>query len=644
MSISRREAVAGLGLLALEAGVGASAAAQSGADVVRLKLRLLETSDLHMFALDWDYYRGKPDPTVGFAKVATLIANARSEATNSMLFDNGDIIQGNPLGDFLTKPDGASFAEHPMLTTMATAGYDAATLGNHEFNYGLPFLDKALASARFPFTCANLERLDGGPELPKHLILERTFTDESGAAYQLRIGVVGFLPPQILVWDKARLDGKVRVHDILAMAREVVPKLRERCDLIVALSHSGIASDPPVEGGENMSLHLATVPEIDVIMTGHSHRVFPGPDYVDGRGIDARRGTLHGIPAVMPGFWGSHLGVVDLKLVKHGQAWSVESFAVEARPIYRREKDRVLELASDDTSVVASIAPAHEATIRWVNQPVGSLVKPVHTYFVWLGHDPASQIVNDAQIFYAYQLLKELGLADLPVLSAAAPFKAGYKADWYVDLSAGQIAIRDVAELYIYPNTVTAVKINGAQVKDWLEFAARIFHQIDLNGQGAQPLVNTQLPSYNFDQISGVTYEIDVSQPPRFDRDARLINPSAHRIRRLSFEGKPIDPDRQFIVVTNNYRADGGGRFPGLGGAAVVLRAPDTNLDALQGYMAGRKNVSFNAGPWRFAPLERKVRVWIESSPKAQAHLSDVPGLAKTGPGRNGFYQFEIDL
>jgi len=644
MQSNRREVLTQAGSFLVASTVTGSALA--GTNFAPLKLRLLETSDLHMFAMDWDYYHAMPDATVGLNKIASLIATARAEAKNSLLFDNGDIIQGSPLGDYVAQKLALKRGDvHPMFMAMNRLGYDAATVGNHEFNFGLDFMDVALGGANFPFVCANLFKADGSSYFPLYKVLERNFTDEAGAPQKLRIGVIGFVPPQILIWDKARLEGKVQTLDIIASAQKYVPELRGQCDLLLALCHSGISTMEPVEGGENMSFHLSKVAGIDVIFTGHSHRVFPGPDYSAREGIDAVRGTLNGVPAVMPGFWGSHLGQIDLTLTRQSDKWTVADFSVQAKPIYRRDKDGVTPLVRADAALSASVAEAHQAALAWVEEPVGTLAKRAHSYFVWVGHDPASNIVNAAQIWYAAQYFKNTPFAVLPILSAAAPFRAGYKPDYYIDIAAGEIPLRAVADLYIYPNGLTAVKITGADVREWLEHACRTFNTIDPKNTNLQPLIEPRVPSYNFDQIAGVAYQIDLSQPARYDSEGKVINPQAHRIVNLIYQGKPIDLAQDFIVITNNYRADGGGKFPGLGSAKVIWRAPDTNRDAVQHYIHAQKSVDFALqAPWTFAPIGTKVSLSFDSAVAASALVGEVPGLRLIGNGQPGYNSYAIEL
>ncbi len=636
---------------------GALAAAAQAAPPPMVKLRLLETSDLHMFVYDYDYYAARQDNTVGLAKVATLLKAARSEARNSLLFDNGDIIQGNPLGDYMALPGHLGPEQvHPMFRAMNLLGYDAATFGNHEFNYGLEFLDAARRGANFPFVCANIETVDGRPFAPPTIVLRRQVTDEAGQPHILRIGVIGLVTPQIMVWDHARLEGRIRTSDIVAAARRHVPELRRRCDLVIALSHSGISAAPRQEGEENASLHLAAVPGIDVVFTGHAHRVFPGQDYAsppghDVAGLDAVRGTLAGKPAVMPGFWGSHLGVIDLTLERDqaGDAagsWRIAGFEVEARPIYRRDGRTPVSLAPDDARVLAAAAPEHAATLRWMEQPVGSTTRPINSFFSLVGADPSVSLVNAAQLWYARPLLAATPYARLPVLSAASPFKAGGAGpESFVDIAAGPLDMKDIAGLYMFANTVCAVRVRGAELREWLERACSVFNRIDLQASGPQPLIDAHVPSYMFDVISGLSYGIDLSRPRRYGPDGRLADPAAHRIVELRHQGEPIDPAGEFVVVTNNYRADGGGSFPGTGADRIVLAAPDLTRDVLVRYVMQHRPITPAAEPvWHFVRPPKPVLLVFDGSPAMAKHLDAHPGISRIGDAADGFVRYGLVL
>ena len=627
----------GASVAALAAGPAAAAAATT------IKLRLLETSDLHTFDEDYDYFRDKPDETVGLTKVATLIHAARAEVRNSLLFDNGDTIQGNPLADYVALPGNfPADGIHPTIRAMNTLGYDAATVGNHEFNYGLPLFDAALKGANFPFCSANLLHLDGMPYLPPTLILERTFTAEDGTPQKLKIGVIGFVPPQILEWDEAHLVGRVTTMDIVDAARLHVPALRAQVDLLIALSHSGISTAPRQGGEENASYYLASVPGIDVIFTGHSHRVFPGPDYAGIDGIDAMRGTLGNIPAVMPGFWGSELGVIDLTLTQNNGQWRVADFSVTTRPIAVRDDKVVTSLAANDPAVDAAVAPEHRKTLDWIRTPIGHLACPVNSYFAMIGTDSSLALVNAAQIWYAQPLLSAAN-AGLPVLSATAPFKEGNKSpDNYVDLAAGTIAIKDVSDLYMYANTVAAVRVNGAELQDWLEHSAVVFNTIDRDNPAPQPLLNPHVPSYFFDVISGITYDIDITQPARFGAHGKKRE-DAHRIVNLRHNGVPVAADQQFVVITNNFRADSSGivKDP----SAVILRAPDQTRDVIVRYILAKRHIDVETQAiWSFAPIGAPITVTFESSPAASRYLLRQKNITSMGDAGDGYTRFALML
>lgn len=623
----------------LQAAAALAATPAFGAAPVTLKLRLLETSDLHSFVENYDYYRDTEDDTVGLTKIASLVQTARAGAPNTMLFDNGDTIQGNPLSDFVAQPgkfpaDGI----HPTIRAMNSMGYDAATLGNHEFNYGLPLLQKALHGANFPYCSANFLDETGQPHLPPTLILERDFTAEDGSKHRLKIGIIGFLPPQIITWDRTHLQGQAKSADIVDTAQQYIPALRQQVDLLFALSHSGISAAPRLGHDENASLHLATVPGIDVIFTGHSHKVFPGPDYATGNGIDSERGTLHGVPAVMPGFWGSELGIVDLTLTQSNGKWAVTDFAISTQPIAQREGADVNSLAANNAKVDAAVAPEHQQTLAWIRKPIGRLSAPVNSYAALVnGADSSLALVNAAQIWYATPLLPA-ELRGLPVLSAAAPFKEGYQSpNNYVDLAAGTIAIKDVASLYMYPNTIAAICITGDDLTEWLERAACIFNRIDPGDPTPQPLLNPHVPSYSFDVIAGITYQIDITQPAR-----RGKHKNARRITNLAYQGTPVTPDQQFIIVSNNYRADSAfANRPD----AVVLRAPDQVRDILTRYILGQSEITV-ATPtiWSFAPIGQPVTVSFDSAPAAAATLLHIPGITLLGDAGTGYNTYTLQL
>ena len=619
-------------------------------------LRIMETTDLHVHVFPYDYYADKPRDTVGLARTASLIKEIRDEATNSMLIDNGDFLQGNPMGDYIAYERGMKEGDmHPVIAAMNAVGFDASTLGNHEFNYGLDFLMKSLAGADFPVISANIAtEMGAAPRndktlLKPYVILEKTVKDGDGTDHAIKIGLIGFVPPQIMNWDRRHLEGNVMTRDIVATARAYVPEMKEAgADIIIALSHSGIAASQTDEGLENASLQLAMVDGIDAILSGHHHLVFPGPKYEGIDGVDTVKGTLHGKPAAMGGFWGSHLGVIDLMLERSGNDWKIMSFATEARPISKRNEDRsTTALVESQQYVLDSVQQQHDETLEYIRRAVGKTAAPLHSYFALVADDPSVQIVSIAQKWYIAEMMKGTEYEGLPILSAAAPFKAGGRGgpEYYTDVAVGDVAIKNVSDLYLYPNTARAVKVTGAQVKGWLERSAGMFNQVEA-GKTDQVLLNPDFPSYNFDVIDGVTYEIDLSQPSRFGPKGEELNPEASRIVNLMYDGQPVTDDMEFIIATNNYRASGGGDFPGAKGDTIVFEAPDTNRDVIVRYIVEQGTINPKADAnWRFKSLPGTT-VLFDTGPKAQDYIDDVKGVTiePAGDGPEGFARFRIKL
>lgn len=389
-------------------------------------LRIMETTDLHSNMMDFDYYKDTATEKFGLVRTASLINAARNEVKNSVLVDNGDLIQGSPLGDYMAAKGLKEGDIHPVYKALNTLDYAVGNLGNHEFNYGLDYLHNALAGAKFPYVNANIiDVKTQKPLFTPYLIKETNVIDKDGNPQTVKIGYIGFVPPQIMIWDKANLSGKVTVNDITETARKYVPEMREKgADIVVVIAHSGLSADPYHSMAENSVYYLSEVPGVDAIMFGHAHAVFPGKDFADIKGADIAKGTLNGIPAVMPGMWGDHLGVVDLVLNNDSGKWQVTQAKAEARPIYDAAAKK--SLAAEDSKLVGILKADHDATREFVSKPIGKSADNMYSYLALVQDDPTVQVVNNAQKAYVEHFIQgDPDLAKLPVLSAAAPFKVG---------------------------------------------------------------------------------------------------------------------------------------------------------------------------------------------------------------------------
>ena len=622
-------------------------------------LRIMETTDLHSNMMDFDYYKDSATEKFGLVRTASLINAARAEAANSVLVDNGDVIQGSPMGDYAAAKGLKAGDTHPVYKAMNTLDYVVGNLGNHEFNYGLDFLHKAIAGAKFPYINANIIDVKSKkPLFTPYLIKETTVKDKDGATHTLRIGYIGFVPPQIMTWDKANLDGKVTVNDITETARRYVPEMRKNgADVVVVIAHSGLSADPYQAMAENSVYYLSEVPGVDAIMFGHAHAVFPGKDFADIKGVDLDKGTLNGVPAVMPGMWGDHLGVVDLVLNNDSGKWQVTSSKAEARPIYDTAAKK--SLAAEDNKLVDILKADHDATREFVSKPIGKSSDNMYSFLSLVQDDPTVQVVNMAQKAYVEHYIQgDPDLAKLPVLSAAAPFKAGGRKNdpaSYVEVEKGQLTFRNAADLYLYPNTLVVVKASGKEVKEWLECSAGQFNQIDPTSTKPQSLINWDgFRTYNFDVIDGVTYQIDVSQPARYDGECQTVNPKAERVKDLKFNGKPIDPNATFLVATNNYRAYGG-KFAGTGDGHIAFASPDENRSVLASWISAESKRAGAIHPaadnnWRLAPIASNAALDIrfETSPSEKAatfikQKAQYP-MKQVATDDIGFAVYQVDL
>ncbi|WP_064601723.1 bifunctional 2',3'-cyclic-nucleotide 2'-phosphodiesterase/3'-nucleotidase [Photobacterium sp. J15] len=624
-----------------------------------IKLRILETTDIHTNVMDYDYYKDKPTLKTGLVRTATLVKKAQAEVINSILVDNGDLLQGSPMGDYMAAKGIKKGEVHPVYKAMNQLDYEVGNIGNHEFNYGLEFLHNSLAGAKFPYVNANVYDLKTGKNLfTPYIIKTHKFKDTDGVEHDVKVGYIGFVPPQIMIWDKKNLEGKVEAKDIKQTAEKFVPQMKaEGADIIIAIPHSGVTADPYKVLAENSVFYLTEVEGIDAITFGHSHAVFPSKTFANLPKTDIEKGTINGVPAVMPGRWGDHVGVIDLVLEKAGDDWTVADAQTEARPIYDKFKKEALVEA--DTKMVAALKTDHEATRDFVNQPIGKASDVMYSYLALVQDDPTVQIVSLAQKDYVERFIQgDPDLDGTPVLSAAAPFKAGGRGNDpanFTEVESGQLTFRNAADLYLYPNTLVALKVTGKEVKEWLECSAGQFNQIDLNSTAQQGLINWEgFRTYNFDVIDGVHYTIDVSQPARYDGDCKLINDKAERVKELTFNGKPVDPAQPFIIATNNYRAYSG-KFAGTGEAFVAFSSPDENRTVVADYISRISKEKGQVVPsadnnWRFAPLksDKKLNVTFETSPgnKAAKFIKDKGQypMEQVATDKVGFAVYRIDL
>jgi 2',3'-cyclic-nucleotide 2'-phosphodiesterase/3'-nucleotidase len=639
---------------------------QAGASA---ELAILETTDLHSAVVGYDYFKLAADPSLGLDRTASLIAQARRDFPNTLLFDNGDTIQGNALGDYQATVNPLKCGQLlGIYKAMRKIGYDGIGIGNHDFNFGLAYLGqvtsqrldvdgvpaKTCSGPGFPVVLANVYSVKTRkPLFEPYRILTRRIqaVDAHGRAFEtsVKVGIIGFTPPAILNWDRRWLEGKIYTQGLVETAKRYLPEMRAKgAELVVAISHGGLDDSPYSPTMENGNYYLAQIPGIDALLLGHSHQPFPNPASTVAQfnlpHVDKAKGRVFGVPTVMANLWGKNLGVVRLQLRHDGKRWHADQDAAVVENRTTQQPDKTYVAA--DPAVMDLVQDEHEATIRYVKTPIGSADFRMSTYFADVGDVSAIQVVNQAQSDYARQYVKANlpQYAQLPVLSVSAPFKSGSAgvAD-YTDVAAGDLALNNAADLYLYPNALALVKVDGAGLKAWLEKAASRFNTIDPDKTGPQELVNTGFAGYNFDTVTSpeLRYEIDLTQAP------------GKRIGNLQLHGAPLAAGQEFLVATNNYRASGGGNFPGLDGSRTVLAAPDASRDVLIAYIKEAKRLSRAANgaqrSWRFTKVATKGPVVFHSAPgklelARAAGLENVSQLAADDGQGKGFALYAVDL
>jgi len=517
----------------------------------RLHLVVLGTTDLHGNLFPLDYYLDKPDNR-GLAKIATLIRQVRKENKNVLLIDSGDTIQGTPLEYYHNKKNNSP--ADPMMLAMNALNYDAMTVGNHEYNFGLQVLEKARHEARFPWLSANTyDKGSGHTHYQPYIVKE---------VDGVRIGVLGLTTPGIPNWENAPNYAGLEFREPLSEAKKWVPILRrkERADVVVIAMHMGLEQDlgtgelnPGQITNENQAVAIAKqVPGVDLIFMGHTHRDVPSV-------------VINGVQLIQANYWGRHLARVDLYLENPGLGWRV--FARAARTIAM--DDRV----APDEELLKLGKPYDRETQAWLSRAIGESAADLTAVEARFRDTAILDLIQRVQL--------EAGKADV---SMAAVFNPDAR------IAKGPVTVRDIAGLYVYENTLVVLEVTGQQLKDALEHSAKYFRPYE-PGKSAADLVDEKIPAYNFDIAEGVTYVLDISKP------------IGQRIENLEFQGKPLAPAQKLRLATNNYRVNGGGGYTMYRGAPVVYRSSQEIRELIIDWVERHQTIPTEpTDNWRIVP------------------------------------------
>jgi len=594
-------------------------------------LRLLATTDLHAHLLPFDYGKDKPAPGTGLAGLGTLIDQAREEAASQgagcILVDNGDNFQGTPLAEHLAARPVT--ADHAIAASLAAMRYDAVGIGNHDFDYGLPYLRAVVGHIGAPVVCSNLHGVAIDP-IRSYALVPCQMPDSSGTGtHDLKIGILSVLPALTSIWNRHALGAKARVEaPASCIARQFAHLRQMGAELIVVLAHLGIGEHSDIDTAHAGALALRDVPGVDVLVTGHTHRRLPGSDYSGREGIDATGGRVGMIPAVMAGHAGSDLGVLDLALERGAEgAWTIASHAGRLLPNTAGTPEH--------PAIRRCAKAADTATRAHMSEKVATTQTTIHSYFALVTAAPTTRLVAEAKAGCIRDALSESAHAGLPLLATSAAHSSGGRAgpDHYLHISKGDILRRHIAGLSPYANNIVALLTSGRELHERLEFAARIFSQLTPD-RPDQPLIDGRVPGFHFDSVFGVTYQIDVAAPV------------GARIHDLCFDGVPVRPDQRFALATSQFRAAGGGGYAPCAPDQIIAQCPLPFSEALIAHLHEPGGCAWQkASPWRFAPL-RGVEATFDTSVDAAAYLGDISHLSPRACDRteDGFLRIRITL
>ncbi|MEU4602842.1 5'-nucleotidase C-terminal domain-containing protein [Kribbella sp. NPDC023972] len=564
-----------------------------------VRLTVMGTTDLHGNVFNWDYFKNTEyddaaHNDIGLAKVSTLVTAVRDRiaadgsAPRPLLLDAGDTIQGTPLAYYFAKIEPITSEHstgghlHPMAAAMNEIGYDAAALGNHEFNYGLDILRKFQQQLDFPLLGANAQDWTTGlPVFPPYVLKRVQVPGEK----PITVGILGLTNPGIAIWDKAVVENKIKFGGVVELAKLWVPRVRRAgADVVIVAVHSGMELSSsygdalPVP--ENASaLMVETVPGIDAVLVGHAHQEVP-------ERLVTNRQTGEQAVLTEPLKWGMRLSLIDLDLRKERGKWKV---------VGRHAQVLNANTVDADPKVVAVLQQAHDTVVEYVNSRIGTCIEAMSAATAPWENTAALDFVNFIQADAVAKALAGTPQASLPVLAIAAPFNRA------AAIPAGEVSIRDVAGLYVFDNTLLAVTMTGAQLHEYLEFSAQYFKQVSGTGPFSSDQVTNAptatapngTPDYNYDILGGLT------KPLRYTID--IAKPVGSRITDLTYDGVAVAADQQFVVAVNNYRQSGGGNFPHIKTAPVVYNRQVEIRQLMIDYVIATGTVdpsTFHTGDW----------------------------------------------
>ncbi|WP_411842342.1 5'-nucleotidase C-terminal domain-containing protein [Salinicoccus sp. HZC-1] len=592
-----------------------------------MKLTVFATTDIHGAIYPYDYFNNT-EKDMSLLHIKSYIDRYKQNNADETVLtvDNGDIIQGDVWSDY----DYSNRGDHLLVPEIINEVYDVVGLGNHEFNFGLDYLHKVCSNIRPDIINSNVDFKD---HPLKDRVLPYTIIERETPDGVIKIGFLSVVPTQILKWDAFHLKGRLTVADMRRTVEETAGEIKaEGADLIILLSHSGLSKNPDHlrKFGENQTLLMTMIKDVDGIVFGHTHEFFPDADFeVEIDNIDFKKGTINGKPMVQPGVYASHLGQLSFEVQKIEGSWKITERTAQLIDTETIHLDPVIK---------NKYASAHNRVQTFLSQPVGHIEAPWHTFFSRVFPSKAVQVVAEAGKAYTEKLIESGEIENLPVLGFNAAIKAGRDgANDFTVLEPGPVTLADAIDLYKHANSMIIIKINGRTLKEWLEWSASQFNSpADTDCLLKPNRSRDGFPSYNYDTFFDLDYVFDITRPPKYDSTAKHINDSS-RLVEVKFKGRPVNNEDAFIIPANNYRA----AYTSFLREAEILHESQLNVrDIVIDYMKGDPQFILR-DPMTILP---RGTYRIRTATKAKEYITEDQPIKHLEKDTDGFSWYEITL
>lgn len=495
-------------------------------------LTVFSTSDVHGSVIGWNYFTAKP-ADVGLAKISTIINEARAQKGKDdaiLCIDGGDILQGTPLDTYMVQhPSEWKAGQHPMFAAFNKIGYDAIELGNHEFNFGLDYLKKAIGKNKNVLGANVIDDKTGKTWSAVRPYIIKTVKIDGE---KVKVGIVGTDTPAIPNFEDPSHFAGLHFESQVPVMQKYVKELKEKgADIIIGVTHSGVPRGDR-NASENQVIAIAEAcPELDLLICAHNHVVIDNKSGITGPdGTVYPDSVVNGVPVVESGKDGKFVGKSNLTLHKVDGKWKVEKVTTEAVSV---------KGVPDDPAIATKVKPWHEKTLHHLQTVIGQASDEFSGAESNHQDSAIVDLVNEVQRHYAGTQL-----------SASAAFNTSQNID------KGAITLQEMSGLYIYENYLYGIRINGAELRKYMEHAASFYGTT---------------PDYNYDMIQGVDYTIDLNQPV------------GHRITKLQYQGRDVKDTDTFTMAINDYRMNGGSGYMAAMGYTDG-RKPEVVFDSMRKY------------------------------------------------------------